>query len=234
MSRQVFGARFATVVSRGTVAGMPLTIPPSRARGARRQRREEIRAAVRDATINLIRDGVPFSELTVEELAKSAGLSRSAFYLYFRDKQDIVVQALDEAAREIEPIADRFWRGDGDPAALVREAVEGIVAAYERNADLLGLAAELAGSDADLRAIYDGILDQLIRRTAEHLAEEVANGRLRPIDPEATAELLVWSAERACYAGLARGRRTPAELTDALAAVWTAALYPDDVAASSG
>src|SRR5207248_9361213 len=37
---------------------------------------------------------------------------------------------------------------------------------------------------------------------------------------------LYWMAERCCYVYLGRGERKPAAVVDALAPVWTAALYP--------
>jgi hypothetical protein len=41
-----------------------------------------------------------------------------------------------------------------------------------------------------------------------------------------TAEALFWMAERYCYTYLGRRERSPDQVVERLAPVWTAALYP--------
>ena len=65
------------------------------------------------------------------------------------------------------------------------------------------------------------------RATAEHVRSEQAKGLITAaLEPRATAESLVWMNERMSYIYLGRGERRPEELVEAMAPVWTAALYP--------
>jgi len=50
----------------------------SQAAPARRRSRSEVEAAVRDAMLRLLEEGIPFKDLTVDELARAAGLSLAA------------------------------------------------------------------------------------------------------------------------------------------------------------
>ena len=52
----------------------------------RRRSRQEVEADVRAALLRLLDEGKPFKDLTVDELARAAGLSRTAFYFYFPGK----------------------------------------------------------------------------------------------------------------------------------------------------
>jgi hypothetical protein len=54
---------------------------------------------------------------------------------------------------------------------------------------------------------------------------------VRPLDPVAVAEVLVWMVERCNNVFLGNGRRDPEQVVEAYVSVWLHALYPDAVAA---
>src|SRR2546429_8417110 len=102
-------------------------------RATTRRPREEVMATVRSATLELA-ERAPFTELTVEEIARAGGISRTAFYFYFRSKRDLLLAAIEEVAEEIYVQADRWWHGEGPPEELVRTAIEGALSVYARHA----------------------------------------------------------------------------------------------------
>ncbi len=169
----------------------------------------------------------PFRDLTVEQIARGAGLSRSAFYTHFRDKHDLLAVAVHEVADELYRMADIWWRGKGPPAERVHAALEGVTAVYSEHAALLRIAVEVSTYDEDVRVLWMGAMERLIEATAEHIRAEQTRGLISPgLDARGSAEALVWMNERCAYVYLGRGERGAAELVEAMAAVWTAALYP--------
>lgn len=202
---------------------------PTRAeagRRGRRQRREQVRAEVLRVALELARDA-PFREVTVDEIARRAGFSRSAFYTHFRDKHELLTLAVQDVADDLYRMADRWWRGEGPPAERVRTALEDVVAVYAEHASLLRVAVEVSTYDEEVRELWMGILERFIEATAEHIRSEQAKGLINPaLQPRGTAESLVWMSERCSYIYLGRGERTPADVVEAMAPVWTAALYP--------
>ncbi len=196
------------------------------ARTSRRQRRDEVRARIVSSALELAERG-PFRDLSVDEIASAAGLSRSAFYTHFRDKSDLLLAAVEEVAEELYRMADRWWHGEGPPAQQVRVAIEGVVSVYAKHAGVLRVATEVSTYDDDVREFWLRIVQRFIDATAEHVYAEQAAGRIpTSLKPEPTAESLVWMVERCCYIHLARAERKPGEVVRALAPVWTAALYP--------
>ena len=195
-------------------------------RDSRRRKRDRVRSEVLGAALELAEQG-SFRDLTVDEIARSAGISRSAFYLHFRDKHDLLLAALEVAANELYGMADRWWNGEGPPAELVRQAIEGVVGVYAEQAELLRIATEVSTYDAEVREVWIGIAERFIVATSDHIRSEQAAGLMpRVLDPRATAEALVWMNERCCYIYLARGERTPQQVIDPITRVWTGALYP--------
>ena len=181
---------------------------------------------MRRATVELVADA-PFKDVTIDEIAGRAGLSRSAFYFYFRDKQDLLLAATEEVVQELYREADRWWHGEGDPRLLIREAIQGVVSVYARHASLLRVATEVSTYDDEVGEFWRELVGRFIAATADHLRRERTAGRLRALDPDRTAESLVWMAERCCYIYLAQGERSPAEVVESMAPLWHSALYPE-------
>ncbi len=168
-----------------------------------------------------------FRDLTVDEIARSAGLSRSAFYTHFQDKQELLLVALEEASEQLYEMAERWWHGVGPPAERVRRAIEGVVSVYAEHAAVLRIATEVSTYDEEVRALWLGIAERFIEATADHVRSEQDVGLIpRTLDPRTTAESLFWMAERSCYMYLGSRERTPRAVVKGLAPVWTAALYP--------
>lgn len=195
-------------------------------RKRRRERRDEVKAALRAAAIELL-EHAPYAELSVDEIARTAGISRSAFYFYFPDKQALLVALTEEVSDALYREADRWWQSDsGEPEALIRQALAGVANVYCENSLLLRTVTEVSTYDADVRQFWRSVVERFVGQTAQHLRNEQAIGRARLCDPDRTAEALVWMTERWSYIYLTSGERTPQQLVDALVPVWVAALYP--------
>ena len=223
------------MISRMEAATTPEASAPPRAaatRQGRRERREQARADVLRSALQLAESG-PFRDLTVDEIARAAGLSRSAFYTHFRDKHDLLLAAVTDVADELYRMADRWWHGTGPPAERIRRALEGVVGVYAEQANLLRVATEVSTYDDEVRDIWMGIVDRFVEATADHIRSEQDKGLIpASLDPRGTAEALVWMNERCSYIYLGRGERGPEEVVAAMAPVWTAALYPGVIPAA--
>jgi TetR/AcrR family transcriptional regulator, ethionamide resistance regulator len=198
----------------------------SHQQSSRRRTRDEVQLAVRAALAELLADR-PFKDVTVDELSRRGGLSRTAFYFYYPDKNEVLKEAAVAVAAEVYAEADRWWHGEGPPEKLVREALEGITAVYGEHADILRAAVEATTYDAEFRAFYESLIRRFVTATAAHLRRELDAGRLRTLDPDPVAEALVWMAERCNYAFLLMEGRPASEVVDSLTVIWIHALYPD-------
>ena len=186
---------------------------------------------MREALLRLLSEGIPFKNLTVDELARAAGLSRTAFYFYFPGKEQALMSAAADVTEEFRQRADTWWHGEGPPEERVRAALAGILDVYVRHAALLRAAVEVTSYSMEFDEFYKSLLDGFVRATAEHLQREQKAGRLRQLDCDVVAESLMWMAER-CNHVLIKQGRSPEEIVDALTSVWVHALYPDSVLAS--
>jgi AcrR family transcriptional regulator len=168
-------------------------------------KRQAIEAAVLRATEELLGAGASYAELNVERIATAAGISRTAFYFYFRDKRELLMRLTAEVNELLYAEADTWFSGDAPPA----DALARIAALYEEHGALLRAVVEVATYDEEVAAFWRSLIGRFVDAT-----------RAR-VDSHATAFALVWMTERAFYQQLVQERPLDGdELVAALAGIW--------------
>lgn len=168
----------------------------------------------------------PFRELTVDELMRRTGLSRPSFYVYFRDRHELVLRVVEHIGGELFAMSERWYQGTGDGPALVREAIDGVVGVFAAHGPVLRALADAAADDPRVEAAYGEMLQRFVDATARHIEEEMAAGRILPLDAEETATALTWMMERYLQLRLGREPRRPiGEVAGALTTIWSRVLY---------
>jgi TetR/AcrR family transcriptional regulator, ethionamide resistance regulator len=168
----------------------------------------------------------PFRAMTVDEVMRRTELSRPSFYVYFRDRHHLVLRVVEHLGSELYAMSQRWLRGTGDGPQLAREALEGIVNVYAQHGPVMRALADAAADDPGVEEAYNAIVENFVRATARHIEEEIAAGRVLPVDPHETANALVWMMER--YLNLSFGHDAPTPrqtVADTLTTIWTRVLY---------
>jgi len=182
------------------------------------------------ATESFLRER-PFRELSVDEVMRRTGLSRPSFYVYFRDRHQLILRVVEHLGAELFAMSERWYRGTGEGAVLARQAVEGIVAVYAEHGPVLRALADAAVHDPEVEAAYARLVQSFVDATARHIDEEIAAGRILPLDPEETAKALVWMMERYLTLSLGREPATPADtVAQTLQTIWGRVLYGQESA----
>jgi AcrR family transcriptional regulator len=168
----------------------------------------------------------PFRALTVDEVMRRTDLSRPSFYVYFRDRHHLVLRVVEHLGSELFSMSERWLRGTGEGTQLAREALEGIVEVYAAHGPVMRALADAAADDPGVEEAYTAIVESFVQATARHIEDEIAVGRILPVDPRETAKALVWMMER--YLNLSFGREpatSPQAVTATLTTIWTRVLY---------
>lgn len=193
----------------------------------RRRSRQAAEAEIVAAAERLLRER-PFRELSVEEVMARTSLSRSSFYVYFRDRHDLLLRVVEQIGDELFAMADRWLSGTGDPDEDVRHALDGIVQVYAAHGPVMRAIADASAVDRAVEEVYFGLISRFVHATARHLDEEVASGRAVAVaDSADCAFALVWMTER--YLSLSLGA-APARVAHETAVrtlheIWVRALY---------
>jgi AcrR family transcriptional regulator len=161
------------------------------------KKKQEIQARLLAAAEQTLNDGETFAELSVERLITAAGISRSTFYAYFQDKDDLL-QALVENVLEELWAAARAWTdlGPGLSKDDLRAAITRIGTVHRPHRLVMAAAAEADQANAQVRAEYDVLMERTTQLVRDHIARGQAQGFVRAeLDPQNTAALLTWGSE---------------------------------------
>ncbi len=191
-------------------------------------RRVAIEASVLAATEALLREGSSYAELNVERIATRAGISRTAFYFYFRDRRELLMRVTIGVSDSLFEVSDRWWSGAGDGAENLREAIRSLVALYAEHAALLRAVVEASAADDEVARFWRDLIGRFVEATRRRIEEEQAAGAAREIPAAGAAFALCWMTERTVYERTVQDGMGPADVEDvvaSLSAVWVGAVY---------
>ncbi len=111
------------------------------------------------ATEQLLAEGSSYADLNVERIATAAGISRTAFYFYFRDKRDLLMRLAGDVTELLYAQADIWFSGEGDdPEQEIREALTRIAELYREHGVLIRAIVEVSTYEEDIATFWRGLL----------------------------------------------------------------------------
>jgi AcrR family transcriptional regulator len=193
---------------------------PVSARGARTRK-----ALVEAARVVFERDG--YIEARITDITAEAGVAAGSFYTYFTGKEDAFAAVMAEVEDEmlhprLREVADR-----DDPVTVIDAANRAYLAAYRRNAKLMGLMEEVAQVDERFRRLRRRRMRAFADRNAQALARLQEQGIADPgLDPKLAAQALSVMVSRMAYLRYVDGfgNDSADALATTLTRLWTGAL----------
>ncbi len=204
--------------------------PVDRGRRSRRVSGDDRERAIL-VTAERLLEQFPFSEISVDDLASGAGISRPTFYFYFPSKEAVLLTLLDRVVEEA-----RSNRGDvlerlaDDPKRAWREALDAIYQTFKAHTPVTIAAAELAGTSPAVRALWEDVMETFVAETTFAIESERARGAAPDGMPaRQLAIALNWMNERTIHSSIATQQPALAdsEVLDVLADIWLKAVYAD-------
>ena len=179
----------------------------------------------------------PFREMTVEGIMVRTGLSRPAFYAYFKDRYDLVTRLIEGVGGLLFALDWRWLSGTAGGGR--DEAREVLVAALREGSrtfveygPVLRAIADAAGYDARVEEVYRfGLIERLVAAVGVRISRDVKAGVTpNELDPEQTARALVLMTERYLLDAFGRPERRPSRrereaVFGTLEEIWVRTLY---------
>jgi AcrR family transcriptional regulator len=201
-----------------------------------------VRSRILDTALELVgRHGL--AELSMDELAATAGVSRATLYRLFPGKEALFAELVRRFS-PFEPIAAVLeTMGERPPAEVIPAIAQAMAAAMDGQIGLLlQLLFEVSRSDPDHHAGADANQDaaQAMRTlplVADYLDQQMAAGHLRRMDPVLAMQALagpivmhlLMQASAQSQSGAGHGLALPLEgVVDELVEMWLRAMTPGD------
>ena len=164
---------------------------------SRAERREELSHRLL-AAVGRGLDEASYTELSVDRLVREAGVSRSAFYLHFEDKSDLLRSLYGGVVDELLAAAETWW--SLPPEATRPEIYEGfriLLDAYRPHWQIMRAVNEVASYDPEVGAEFEALMGRAVGEVSGHIRTGQAAGAIRAdLDADAVASCLTWMTER--------------------------------------
>ncbi|MEX7473773.1 TetR/AcrR family transcriptional regulator [Mycobacterium adipatum] len=204
------------------------TASPSRGRRAARPSGDERQQAILDTAARLIQQR-SFADISVDDLAKGAGISRPTFYFYFASKEAVLLSLMDPLIKRADTGFDHAMDTmPAEPHQAIRRGIEIFFSSFGSHPATARAGAEAVNSSPEFRAIWAALMQKWIGLTAALITAE----RQRGAAPETLPALDLATSlnlmnEKMMMATLAGDR--PAvdhdHVVDTLTHIWLTSIY---------
>lgn len=181
------------------------------------------------ATAERLLENRSLADISVDDLAKGAGLSRPTFYFYFKSKEAVLLSLLEPVIA----LADSEFDGAvhrlaADPRRVWRNGIKAFFTTFASHRALARAATEALATSAEMRTMWSGFMQKWIDQTTTMISAERARGAApETIPPADLATSLNQMNERTMMAALSA--ETPAvdqdRVVDTLTHIWVTSIY---------
>jgi AcrR family transcriptional regulator len=181
------------------------------------------------ATAERLLEERSLADISVDDLAKGAGLSRPTFYFYFKSKEAVLLSLLEPViARADSEFDGAVQRLPTDPRRVWRNGIKAFFVAFHSQPGLARAATEALATSSELRTMWSGFMQKWIDHTATLITAERERGAAPETIPAADlATSLNQMNERTMMAALSAEK--PAidvdRVVDTLTYIWFSSIY---------
>jgi AcrR family transcriptional regulator len=204
--------------------------PPGNARGRRASRAsgDDREQAILETAEKLLGER-PLGEISVEDLARGAGISRPSFYFYFPSKDAVLLTLVDRMVEESAASrAEALAKLADQPEAGWRHGLGAIFETFRSHPAVILAAAQLHGTSAEARTLWSEVTEAWVDDATAIIEAERARGAAPSgLPARDLAIALVQMNERILYANFA-GEKPSLEdekVIDVLVEIWLRTIY---------
>ena len=169
------------------------------------------------------------SEISIDELARGAGISRPTFYFYFPSKDAVLLTLLDQVVAEADAAAFApAHEMAGDQEKPWREAITAFFVTFRAHRAVAVAAAQARASNPEVRQLWARVMESWVQRTEEAIQAERDRGTAPSgVPARDLAVALNLMNERVMHAVFAEEQPSmgEAQVVDTLLQVWLSSIY---------
>jgi AcrR family transcriptional regulator len=189
------------------------------------QRSDHRREAILDALDRWLQQ-TDLDAVNIAEIAREAGVGRSAFYFYFENKAAAVAALTERMIDETFSVHDVFVSVSAPPAERIGAMLDGLVDTWQRHQHVFRAMLDARGASSVVREIWDSARESFVASVADMIRADRVAGRARDgIDETVLATLLLEFNDRLLERLSRGGALSPQQLRDGAADIWLATIY---------
>lgn len=206
----------------------PPTSSPARGRRAKRPSGDEREQAIRETLEDLLATK-QLHEISIDDLARGAGISRPSFYFYFESKEAVLLTLMDEIVRQADAASDLAQTAIAqDPQRFLRDALTAYVTILGAHRGVIVACNQAAASSPEVRALWNIVRERWVQMGADAIeAERERIGMTGTLSARELAVALINMNEGVMYSLFAGEQPAIPEdrVIEVLSSVWINAVY---------
>ena len=183
------------------------------------------------ATAERLLEDRSFADISVDDLARGAGLSRPTFYFYFKSKEAVLLSLLEPLiARADSEFDGAVQRLPTDPRKTWRNGIKAFFTAFDSQRAVARAGTEALATSPEIRAVWSGFMQRWIDQTAVMIGAERARGAAPETIPATDlATSLNQMNERMMMATLSAEQPAVSKdrVVETLAHIWVSSIYSE-------
>ncbi|HEY0449830.1 TetR/AcrR family transcriptional regulator [Actinophytocola sp.] len=171
----------------------------------------------------------PLHEISIDDLARGAGISRPTFYFYFHSKDAVLLALLDRVVKEadaaVEAVPDVLA---SDPPRYWRDCIAAFHETFRAHRPVTLASAAARVTNGEVRALWARVMESWALLVVDAIEGERERGAAPPGLPARDLAVALNSMnERVLYATFAQDGPSVAEesVVDVLLTIWLNAIY---------
>lgn len=175
------------------------------------------------ATARRLLDDKGWADVSVDDLAKGAGLSRPGFYFYFPHRDAVLLALLHRVVHEVDTtMATIITHQPSDPTTLWRRGISVFVRTFRTHRAVALAADERAHANDDINALWATFRHKWIAHSARVIETERARGAAPGTLPAGDLATALYQLNENA---ILTSPMPDGQLLDALVHIWTASIY---------
>ncbi len=211
-----------------TTSAVPSNGHVSRGRRAARPSGDDREAAILQTAERLLEERL-FTEISVDDLAKGAGISRPTFYFYFPSKEAVLLTLVDRVVRDVDAAIEGLTAElPSDPARVWGAIITGVFESFGKQRWVARNAFALLAGEGEMREIWLTLMQKWIDQTAASIKAERDRGAAPDTIPAGDLAIaLNLMNERAMIAAFTAEQPAVAyqHVVETLTHIWVTSIY---------
>lgn len=161
-----------------------------------------------------------FEDLTVEAIAKGAGISRGSLYFYFGNKHEVLAALVERTMRAVRATADTAQDEAAAPDAAMDRAVRGVEQVWRDHGTVMRAAVDYSALHPVIADAWNDTVEAFARTMTQVLERAGVPEGDGPEDAAALAYALCWMTERTFYRAACSPEPDLARATATTIGIW--------------
>lgn len=131
-----------------------------------------------------------YHRTSVAEIVQGLGVGKGVFYWYFPTKEDLFIEILRDAQKQLRRRQQAALGDEADPVRRIELGIRASMAWCQENRALMNLF-QFASSEERFRPTLRRGEEVALADTARHVKEGIVEGRIRDIDPSVLSHAIL-------------------------------------------